>query len=255
MAAGDVGVLVQRTKGMRAAKLDGVNDYLHFSNPGCLQLISYASICLEILLRDLVATQTVMTKKDGWDHADGFYIEYQTGGAGLGKILITGSSGTNGFSDLINVAKDEWFHLCVIFNASVATVYVNGVSKGNVNIASIVPSAEDYVLGSFNKVAGFLNAYVRKLQIFSHVLTASEISASVSGMNLAGAVGSWPLSSDSTDISGNGNDGTDAGVFYTNIETAISETVRSARVTANDKYAFVPLSNGHEIMSIHIEEL
>lgn len=38
------------------------------------------------------------------------------------------------------------------------------------------------------------------------------------------------------------------------VEADVDTAVTNARVTANDKFFFVPLANGQQIMFIHIEE-
>lgn len=115
------------------------------------------------------------------------------------------------FAAGLTVHKDTWYFIGVTFSSSGTDIYVNSTQYASSDVATL-SSYSGIDLGSYQgEVANHFNGTISNVQIYSNALSASSMSAIYAeGINGApldtnSLVAWYPLTSDTSDYSGNGN--------------------------------------------------
>lgn len=143
---------------------------------------------------------------------------------------IQAASGTNQHFSFYTATANTWYQIAVTFPRSDSIYgYVNGklqgsqaYSAGNTNS---VANSNLFTIGSHGGTTWYFNGLISNVQIYNASLSANEILAlynrGVGGapLVLQNLVGWWPLNGDTSDYSGNGNDGTSSNIIFTSAWT------------------------------------
>jgi hypothetical protein len=109
--------------------------------------------------------------------------------------------------------KNTWYFIIAEVHNGNETVYVNGQQVLNDPLSISSQTAVGWQIGYGNSGGQFLNGSASNIQIYSTVLSASQIQQlyqeGIEGLPLPNAdlVGWWPLNGNANDYSGNGNNG------------------------------------------------
>ena len=137
--------------------------------------------------------------------------------------LVYGFSGSGGeFWAVPGLSNDKWYNIAIVYDADSAsnlpTFYLNGVEVGK-NQASPTgtrndDSANDLFIGNSISLARHFDGLISNVRCYDRALTSQEVVDIHNNVPVSGAVGEWRIHGDFKDTSGNGNDGTAAGVAF-----------------------------------------
>jgi len=129
--------------------------------------------------------------------------------------------GTFSLSPSGGVAVKTLYNIAATYNGAVATLYLDGSPVASNSVSLSISAPSDLVIGGSPQNGTYTNGYIMGVQLYNTSLTQNQISLiytsgpSSQPVNLAAAVGWWPLSGNSNDYSGHGNYGAAANIIYT----------------------------------------
>lgn len=259
MAAGDVSVITTTPTG-NALLFDGLNDFvdipitnlnLKSNNPRTVSLWCYFNA--------LANWTTIFAGDDATDFAS--FGRIQLNDDAQNKLcFVTSGAGDNVLSSGISPSLKTWRHVAITMDEyNVKKIYVDGLLKNSIGVSVLNNAVTSIKLGKYSAGGTHFSGRASSVRIWNRALTAAEIyndfnsPKSISGNNLIAAysfsVSAHPEYDDVGD-----NTLTISGAVVTGGYNSTRSRIQATRVTANDKYGFVPLGNGQEIMCIHVEE-
>lgn len=171
------------------------------------------------------------------------------------------------YTGVNTVPLNQWFHMTLVYDGgtlSTSTVhfYINGVSlsstKAGTGNAAANTTNSDYSIGYYRiGNSNFFNGYSDDVAIFNRALSASEVNELYQGMTLGEYLGSGSsttklllhLNGNSTDSSGNGNNGTDSNITYVDgkFGKCASFNGSSSKITINNGFSTIKGDDTHTI--------
>lgn len=169
----------------------------------------------------------LIDKYNGTGNKRGYLFElYNTGGATRLQVNLS-PNGTTVNVVYLNWAllKQTWYYLTATYTASTHLVnfYVNGLLLGaaqDITTTSIYNNDQPFYLGCYNGTSYAINLVMDDVAIFSRALSFAEVNELYQGMTLGEYLPNsntkllLHLNGNSTDSSGNGNNGVDTAITY-----------------------------------------
>jgi len=257
MAQGDVTVNISKPTGKSlyfdgASKIDcGTNASLHLTDK-----ISIS--CWYKMDVGGAADQKIINKGDNVDTEYDIVFEN-----GQPEAVFRYTSGELKCVYAADHRDGTWHHYVMTGEANgYLRLYIDGVLRDTKTIVdSTIPNDATKSLWIGCRVGGFQywQGKIDTVRLWNQVLSQTEISTLFSGGNIypKSLVADYPFENTTTpakDETGNGNDGTITGAIQAGGYDTTEDDIKTARATANDKWNFIPLSDGQQVMMVHIEE-
>lgn len=264
MAQGDVTCEVCDPSG-DGAYFDGVNDELSLVGTNISAsneiTISFWTYPLKFTGESGADDCFTLSKYNWAGNIRGFWMYHKATGFG-GPI----GNGTGHSDAIVNKAftAKTWYHIAItIHNTPVGRLelYVNGEYIG---YAESTHPYENNVNDSLLIACGSVNdreynAVIDDFRMFERRLSAGEIKSIYRGEGKVGGMLLWyPFSNTASigqDFSGNGYDATVTGAVSAAGYHSLKHSAKYARVAAGDRWNFVPMADGNQVMMVHIEEV
>lgn len=258
MAQGDVTVNISKPlhKGL---KFDSTaSDYIDCGNNA--SLIQNKIITLEAWVKptNLVGSKDIVSHYKTVGNQRGFQLQLTGDKVRFAISEDGGFANVNEIVSAITISTG-WNHILSIWDGTLMYQYINGVLDSNTQAATLMYSATNEVRIGAYESGNYFNGTIDGVKIYDRGLSATEILRAYRGkyVHTKGLVGHWSFNNTADpghDDSGNGNNGTLHGTTCVGDHDTTEDDATSARVTANDKYYFIPTANDCEIMTVHIEE-
>lgn len=232
----------------KGVKFDGSNDFVSAANSSSLNLGGKTEFTLSAWVKvrafNIVSScdNDAIIAKGGDAVVGGYFlylgdtgscgpntgIVYLSGGFVDGSAAVHNAGGANG--GIVQLQKDIWYHLTVIYNGSTLKTYVNGVEDASLNTTATVGSnSETLNMGAnTNNGGGGVYAYrtnsiIDEVRIYNRAISLSELAGlyrsgvtSYKAPSNRSLVGWWPMEEGTStliaDYSGNNNHGTTTGM-------------------------------------------
>lgn len=265
MVQGDVSVKSSKPTG-KALEFDGINDYMNVTDAEILRITNDITMLCWVKITDLAKPAGIMGKGHALSGAGrGYYLTYFAGTNALYFDTFDSVPVRDALVKTNIITDNDWHHVAVTWNGTKSTngkkMYVDGilVNQRTSLISEIGTPADDFKIGIDGDLVRPAAAIIDSARIYNRELSITEIIAikNLKTITNKGLVGSWSFNNTPVtgkDDSGNGNNGTIIGALQTGGYNTIEDDVTEDRVSANDKWGFIPIAFGEEIMSIHIEE-
>lgn len=196
------------------AKFDGLSSIVQVPNAQSLQASSITvSAWVNYTDPSSGPYDFVVSKSGAW--------ELGACGQNLAVCYYNPSTGSS-TSSSTTLSIGKWYFITeTITSGGSETTYVNGVKVLSGSASSTFTQSNGIQIGysNINSVPSFMNGYVADLQIYSSILSQSQVSTLYgygidgSPLNGAGIIGWWPLDGNANDYSGYGNNG----IIYGNL--------------------------------------
>ncbi len=163
-----------------ALQFDGVNSYVNVPDSNSLDasIFTFESWIKNNIDDSNILNNRVASKKINWDDADGWSIEINgINSGGAGEITVLGSGRSYNSVQVLPAWDQNWHHLAIVFSASTAFVYFDGVYKGVSNINNIVSNNVNISIGRLGAGSNFFNGIIDEAKIYDQALSAEEIMA------------------------------------------------------------------------------
>lgn len=232
----------------KAVKFDGSNDFVSAANSSSLNLGGKTEFTLSAWVKvrafNIVSNcdNDAIIAKGGDAVAGGYFlylgdtgscgpntgIVYLSGGFVDGSAVVHNAGGANG--GIVQLKKDTWYHLTVIYNGSTLKTYVNGVEDASLNTtATVASNSETLSIGANTNNGGGgayayrTNSIIDEVRIYNRAISLSELAGlyrsgvtSYKAPSNRSLVGWWPMEEGTStmiaDYSGNNNHGTTTGM-------------------------------------------
>jgi len=150
----------------------------------------------------------------------GYWLTFNGGKCGM-YISTTGSNQT-GEALSSTLSNDVWYYVTGTYDGSNIKIYINGKLENSIaQTGSIYSSTGDLAIGKLGSLsADYFSGSIDDTAIFSRALSASEVNELYQGMTLGEYLPNantkllLHLNGNSTDSSGNNNNGTDTAITY-----------------------------------------
>lgn len=160
-----------------------------------------------------------------------------------------------------DIYDDVWHLLIGTYDGETQSIYLDGTLANSAAVTGLIDTdAANLFIGGSNNFANMFKGVLQVVRIYSRAITADEVTKLYAGkpINTKDLVCCYSFN-DTTDTghddTGHGHDGTPGGgILCVGGHNTTEDDVIEARATASDKYGFIPLANGKEIMTVHIEE-
>lgn len=130
----------------------------------------------------------------------------------------------------------KWHHVCAVWGANDARLYLDGVLvSSDASVSIQTATTVNHSIGWYSRAsARYFNGYIDDAALFNRALTTDEVySIYVS----SGIQGYWRLDGNSNDASGNGNNGTDTDITYSQANGRLNQGAgfngSSSKITTN----------------------
>lgn len=247
MAAGDVTATISKPTG-KALYFDGVNNSIDLPE---ITLGGDFTIAFWAKPQSGVNHQTITDDDDEAFNKGGTYI-YNSSWK-IRETIAGGGSSMGPTSFELNT----WQFVTFTQYGTTAKAYYNGNLETTNDPFTPIAKANALCLGAGVSERGFIGS-IADVRIYNRALSAEEIATLYTGKTIGvGLTGYWSLNDTTNpgkDDSGNNNNGTVNGAIEAAGHNTIEDDVKTARVSANDVWGFIPLANNQEIMMAHIEE-
>ena len=256
MAQGDVTATISRPTG-KALLFDGINDNVDCGTSDSLNMASELSILGWFRTIDNIDERHLIRK-------DTQYAWMQKNTNKM-QIYLNDGGWKGPFDSVLTYAINTWTHWALIVKRHSTTqveitLYKNGVADplGVQTCGNLAVSANHLFLGS-NAAANYFNGKMDDIKIYNRALSADDVLSDYNKKSISpyGMVAYYSFNNTADtghDDSGTGNNGTPAGAISTGGHDTTEDDIKTARVTAGDKWNFIPLANGQQVMMVHIEE-
>ena len=147
-------------------KFDGVSDYVFVNNPGTFSSYTFMFFCRwisntlngsRIFGVDNFGTYTVFTPSNVAFH----YNQ----ASGTSTVLSSG----------VNVGLDNWCHVAVSVDPTIAKIYINGALTNGSTTVPYLSVAGNFFIGAQNTTNVLSNSNISAFQFYNRVLTDAEI--------------------------------------------------------------------------------
>lgn len=254
MAQGDVTATISKPSG-KALYFDGTDDRVTISNPETLD--SQSAISISFWIKSITdATARAIICRDGWDNK----IRKESNNNLMWFIVFDDATNSGEWEPY--VLTTSWTHITLTWSSSNGQMimYVNGSLHAKTNKGAgklLAPITASMVVG--NDATEWFKGTLADVRLYNREITSDEVTKIYRGKNATsiGLIGYWSFNNTADpghDDSGNGNDGTISGAVSTGGHDTIEDDIKTARATAGDKWNFIPLANGQQVMMVRIEE-
>ncbi|MEO7933704.1 MAG: LamG-like jellyroll fold domain-containing protein [Chthoniobacterales bacterium] len=111
---------------------------------------------------------------------------YLTPSNGSNMRFLIRENGVDQYVDTAPLPKNQWVHVAVTLNGSTATIYVNGVAKASNSAVTNEPANISLTLNYIGKSQyasdPLLNGQIDDFRLYNYALSASEVTALLSGV-------------------------------------------------------------------------
>lgn len=159
-----------------------------------------------------------------------------------------------------DIHDDAWHLLIGTYDGELQSIYLDGALANSAVVSGQVDNnVADLIIGGGNAGANMFKGILSEVRLYNRAITAAEVTSLYAGKEIhtRGLVAQYTFNNTSDtghDDSGNGNNGTPAGgVACRGGENTIEDDVYSTRVDINSDWGFIPLADGKQMMTVHIE--
>ena len=150
---------------------DGVDDYVNLGNLG-LPTSSFTCQC--VFKYDTTANGNTLINLNYSYPNSGYLIRQNSGPI----IVFTNNGSETSITSNTSISTNIIYHLTVIQNNGVCSIYLNGVLDKQSNLSNpVLNSSKDTYLGRRGEpsIGAYLNGNIYSIQIYNRSLTASEV--------------------------------------------------------------------------------
>lgn len=172
-----------------ALMFDGMDDYVSLGDVNSFDSLTELSTCAWVKHNSLTDDDHILSKVDSstWSGFMFFRddIGQETGRTDMYKVWVSKDTNAKWIEGATNSSvQGAWTHVCMTFKANDATglrLYINGAEDANspvstVGLTTIDSGTTNLVIGRYDPAAtNYINGSMDDLQVYSRVLTSSEV--------------------------------------------------------------------------------
>lgn len=274
MAQGDVTANISRPTG-KALHFDGINDLINMGTDASLNIKNNYTIALRVKGHvdwDVMAADEPIF--DSGDHGGspgkGYHTLLKIDADSTNKLqfITLDDDGITTRSILSTKAswnKNQWYHIVIVCDLNnIISWYIDGTLDNTEAFYEL--NTGNYggfwfgkrSTGSVGSI--YFDGTIDDIRIYNKALSAEEALKLYKKQPLSnkGLISKWSFNNSADpghDDSGNGNNGTITGATTVGGQDTTEDDIKNARVTAGDRWGFIPLADDRQIMTVHIEEV
>ena len=183
--------------------------------------------------------------------------------AGKPQTVLYYTAGNKIVEYAVNLRDGLWHsYIITAEGGKELKMYIDGILRDTETITSpYLPRKTTANLWLGCRVGGwqFFEGKMEDVRMWNRIVSQAEATAfhAKKQVSPVGLVAHYPFENAADpyrDETGNGNDGTETNTIVQGGIGTTEDDVKAARVTASDIYNFIPMANGRQIMTVHIEE-
>lgn len=215
--------------------LDGADDYVELTNSSSLNSLANLTLAAWVYPTELdVAKRYFIFNSWDWASNKRSYLLGIDDNKLAGWLSADGTASSNALSSSL-LSVNTWHYVAMTYDGNIGRLYINGEEKGTISLTGNLynPTSMKVLLGQYNNTEYF-KGMIDEARIYNRVLPQNELLQQFNGeyTDNSGIVGLWHLDGNTSDFSGNGNNGTLKLGTLGNIVNDIAW--KSTRVNANN---------------------
>lgn len=154
----------------RSIWFDGSIDYLDAGN--VLDLNSSFTISSWIKTED--GNSTIISKRD-----NGFSSGYDFGLDASRYVVMSWNGGTQTLTSSVAIPVNEWHQVAVVYNSTIAKMYIDGVEDTSGNLSVPIPNSESFIIAAADgdpvNTTSFFQGNIDEVRVWNVALTEDQL--------------------------------------------------------------------------------